>query len=229
MATRFYLPETAASTPITPTPDAAWEDTSILARAMTSTASIADPMATVSFADADDTSKDILFRQWISEPLTAGQTITGAQALKAQARVSQAGTFNNMVLTIGIRVIAANGTTVQKVVLAPTRDNNIAAGTLTNRAFTATSAATNYTTVAEDRLVFEVGMGGDPNAGSDHDSSMRFGDDAASDLPEDDTTTTDLRPWIQLTNTLTFSAVVPTHIGAAFSEPELPEAEMIPY
>ena len=183
MATRFYLPETAASTPITPTPDAAWEDTSILARAMTSTASIADPMATVSFADADDTSKDILFRQWISEPLTAGQTITGAQALKAQARVSQAGTFNNMILTIGIRVIAANGTTVQKVVLAPTRDDvelTSPLATLTNRQFTATSAATNYTTVAGDRLCIELGVGGDPITANPHDSALRLGDAAAA-------------------------------------------------
>ena len=226
MATRFYLPGTAASTPITPTPDAAWEDTSILARAMTSTAKISDPMATVSFNDADATNKDILFRQWISEPLTPGQTITGAQAIKAQVRVAELTTFGEMFLAVGIRII--NGTTVQKTVLAVTRDNVEAATGLTNRQFTATSAATNYTTVADDRIVIEEGMGGDPISG-DHESTMRFGDAAASDLAENDTATTDDNPWVQLTDTLTFGAAVPTHIGAVFSEPELPEALMLPY
>ena len=82
MATRFYLPATAAATPISPTPDAAWEDISILARAMTSTTPIGDAMATVSFVDANGDDKDVLFRQHVSLELVAGQTITGAQALK---------------------------------------------------------------------------------------------------------------------------------------------------
>ena len=68
----------------------------------------------------------------------------------------------------------------------------------------ATSAATNYTTVAGDYLVLEVGVGGDPAVGFNHESGMRFGDAAASDLPEDNTDTTDLNPWVQLTDTLTF-------------------------
>ena len=233
MATRFYLPASAASTPITPTPDAAWEDTSILARAMTSTAVISDAMATVSFSDADETNKDILFRQWISEPLTAGQTITGSQALKAQVRGSERLSGNNLFLTLGIRVIAANGTTVQKVVLAPTRDDvelTSPLATLTNRQFTATSAATNYTTVEGDRLCIELGTGGDPITANPHDSALRLGDAAAVDLAENNTATTDDNPWAQLTDTLTFSAAaVPTDIGAAFSAPELPEALMLPY
>ena len=207
MATRLYLPASAAATPITPTPDAAWEDTSILARAMTSTAVISDPMATVSFTDADETNKDILFRQWISEPLTAGQTITGSQALKAQVRGKEGGGGNNLFLTLGIRVIAANGTTVQKVVLAPTRDDvELATATLTNRQFTATSAATNYTTVTGDRLCIELGTGGDPLTANNHNSDLRLGDAAASDLAENDTSTTDDNPWVQLTDTLTFGA-----------------------
>ena len=197
MATRFYLPKTTASTPITPTPDAAWEDTSVLGRAMTSTAKISDAMALVDFTDLDTSDKDIIFRQYISLALTAGQTITGSQALKAQARVSETSTDNNMFLTVGIRVIASDGTTVQKTVLAVTRDDTEAATTLTNRKFNATSAATNYTTVAGDRLAVEIGIGGDPDGMfSSHMGAVRFGDAAASDLAEDDTATTDDNPWL---------------------------------
>ena len=231
MATRLYLPASAASTPITPTPDAAWEDTSILARAMTSTATIADPMATVAFDDANATNRDVLFRQYISLPLTAGQTITGAQAIKAQARVSETDVANNMFLAVGIRII--NGTTVQKTVLAVTRDGTEATTSLTNRQFTATSAATDYTTVADDRIVIEVGMGGDPSLSDrSHDSSIRFGDAAAADLAEDDTSTTDDNPWIELTDTLTFGASFDAATVAAMQplyNPVLDEPVMIPY
>jgi hypothetical protein len=109
-----------------------------------------------------------------------------------------------MFFALGIRIIAANGTTVQKTVLDVTRDGNAAATTLTNRLLTATSAATNYTTIAGDFIVAEFGMGGDPNAGSDHDSSIRFGDSAGSDLAENDSGTSDDRPWLELVDNLLF-------------------------
>ncbi len=207
MTTRFLLPGTAASVPITPTADAAWEDTSILARLLMSTTTISDAMATVSFSDSDNTNKDILFRQMISAALTAGQTITGSQALKFQARCQETGTGKNMFLTAGLRVLAGDGSTVRKTVLAVTRDNLEASSiAITNRQFTATSAATDYTTVADDRLVLEIGMAGTPTSPFNHTSNIRLGDAAASDLSEDDTSTTDNRPWFELSDTRTFGA-----------------------
>lgn len=205
MATRFYLPKTASATGISPTADADWEDTSLLARVAMTTTSVSDAMATVSFSDGDDTSKDVLFRQYVSAALTGGQTISELQAIKAQARCTCLAGYD-MRLTVGIRVIAGDGTTVRKTVLAVTRDGTVAATSLTNRQFTATSAAGDYTTNADglDRLVIEVGMGGDPTILLNHGSSLRLGDAAASDLPEDDTDTTDLRPWVELADTLTF-------------------------
>jgi hypothetical protein len=161
-------------------------------------------MATVSFTDNDATNKDILFRQYVSQPLEAGQTVTGSQALKGQCRVAERATSCNLFFTVGIRVIASDGSTLRKLVIAPTRDATEAATSLTNRQWTGTSAATNYTTQAGDRLVIEIGMAGDPNAGSDHDSDMRLGDAAGSDLAEDNASTTDNRPWVELTDTLAF-------------------------
>lgn len=205
MATRFYLPATAAVTAISPDPDAGWEDITFMARAILRAAKIGDTLATVAVDDASNANRDVLFRQYVSFPLSVGQTITGGQALEAQCRVLEVTTGNNMFFALGIRVL--NGTTVQKTVLDVTRDATEASATdLTNRRLTATSAATNYTTVFGDRLVIEIGMGGDPTGANHHDSSMRLGDSAVGDLAEDDTSTADNNPWVELTDTLTFDA-----------------------
>jgi hypothetical protein len=228
VATRFYLRATSEVTAIAPTPDSGWEDVTILARAYTRTTKTADTLATVNFADANNAARDILFRQYISFPLTVGQTITGAQALKAQCRCQERIAGDNMFFTIGIRVIAGDGSTVRKTVLALTADGTdrktvlaltadgteISDSSLQNRQFTATSAATNFTTVIGDRLVFEIGTGGDPanTGGADHDTDLRLGDSSASDLSEDDTSTTDNNPWIELTDTLTFTDDSPVEL-----------------
>jgi len=203
--TRLYLSAAAETVPISPTPDAAWEDQTILARVLCDITKRSLTMTDVAFADANAADRDVLFRQHISPPLVAGQTITGAQSIKAQFRVSEVDLGNNLFFALGIRVIAGDGTTVQKTVLSVTRDGLEAVTALTNRQFTATSAVTNYTTVAGDRLVLETGMGGDPGGGKDHDSTIRFGDASASDLSEDDTSTTDNNPWVELNDTLNFT------------------------
>ncbi len=218
MATLFYMPATAEATPFNPTPDAAWEDTSILARAVLRTTKIADALTTVTFADSDSTDKDILFRQYVSElPLTPGQTITGGQAIAAVCRVLEVSTFNNMFFTVAVRIVNLDGT-VQKTLLAPTRDDTEASTSLLGRYLSATSAAGNYTTVTNDHLVIELGMGGDPAgaSGGDHDSSMRLGDSAASDLAFADGSSSDDNPVLQLADTLTFTVVasdIPPGLG----------------
>lgn len=202
MATRFYLRNTTQTTNITPTADAAWEDTSALVRAWARTNKSGDTITTVNFTDNDATDRDVLFRQYISLPLTPGQTITGSQAVQFVVRGSEVATGNNLFTAMGIRVI--NGSTVQKTVLAVTRDNTELTTTLTNRNLTATSAATNYTTVLGDYLVIEIGYGGDPTGSNDHDGSLSLGDSSATDLTANDTGTAADNPWVEIADTLTF-------------------------
>lgn len=202
MATRFYLRSTANTTNITPTPDATWLDTSILTRSWARTNKSGDTIATTSFTGTVSTDRDILFHQYISLPLTPGQTITGAQALSFVVRASETSTSNNLFTSLGIRVL--NGTTVQKTVLAVTRDGVEVATTLTNRNLTATSAAGNYTTVSGDHLVIEIGYGGDPSGTAVHSGSLSLGDSSASDLTANDTGTSADNPWVELADTLTF-------------------------
>lgn len=204
--TRLYLPKSALSSAISPTPDAAWEDTSILVRSKCSTTKLGDAISNVIFSDSDDTDKDILYQQWISAPLTAGQTITGSQTITACCRVREDLGTNNLFFTLGIRVLASDGSTVRKTVLAVTRDDVEAPTTIASRYYSGTSAATDYTTVSGDRLVIEFGMGGDPDAASTHDSRMSFGDSGASDLDASDGDTGTDNPWVELSDTLTFTA-----------------------
>lgn len=231
MATRLYLRGTAQGTPISPAADSAWEDVSILARCKTSTVKSGDALATIAFSDSNAADRDVLFRQYIA-PLTPGQTVTGAQTLKCQVRAIETSTGNNMFTAVCIRIIANDGTTVRKTVtVGPVnRDaTELSATTLTNRAWESTSAAGNYTTVSGDYLVIEIGTGGDPGGGQSHSSSLRLGDSSASDLAEDDTTTTDDNPWVQFTDTLTFVPELPDmwfSVGIARHYNRLPDVVM---
>jgi hypothetical protein len=186
-----------------------WDNTSLNVNVMTSTTKSGSAMTTMTYSDANALAQGILFMSYLTAPLTAGQTVTGAQALKYQVRASETDLGNNLFVTMSCCVIASDGTTNRKTLVDAQDSLEIAVTTLTNRQFTANSAATNYTTVAGDRLYFQIGVFGDPAGGKSHSSSMRVGDAAASDLAEDDASTTDNNPWFQLTDTLTFVAATP--------------------
>lgn len=208
MATRLYLPASIENTAgYEPGIDDDWEDLIIPLYSVCRTNPINDAMADVQFLDSMTADQDVIFRQYISLPLTAGQTVTGSQAIKLQVRCSEADAANNMHVALGVRILASDASTLRKSMLSVTRDGTEAATSLVNRQFTATSAATNYTTVSGDRLIIELGMAGDPTAGGSHTSILRLGDSAASDLPEDDSSTSDLRPWIEFADTWTFDEV----------------------
>jgi len=173
MATRLYLSAAAETVPISPAPDSGWEDISILARCLCGTSKRGLAMTTVSFSDSNLTNKDILFRQYISPPLVAGITWdfgevdTPLVKINAVCRVIQTNPSNNMFFTLGIRIIASNGTTVRRTLLNVTRDYLEASDTLfqsraINDADGVFCSAGSYTTQAGDRLVIEIGMGGDP-------------------------------------------------------------------
>jgi hypothetical protein len=204
MATRFYLPSSGTVT-VSPSFNVGWEDTTAASRLPAFTYKKSTAMTTVSFLDADKTDKDILFRQYVTPPLVA-QTIA-SQTIKFQIRGAENHTGNNMFTALHIRVVNNGGTADIGTILALTRDaTEVVLTTLTNRLFSATS--TSLVVSEGDRLVFEVGTGGDPAATSNgHDSDLRIGDVAASDLAEDDTSTADNNPWIEFVTGVTMRFV----------------------
>lgn len=215
MATKLFLRKTAETVPISPAADSAWEDSSSMFRAYCRTTSGADTIANVTLTETSSTDKDCCVAQYIA-PLKAGQTITGAQAVQFVAQFQESTSGNNMNSTFGIRIIASDGSTVRKTVLAVTREANevVASPTATtNRNNTATSAAGNYTTVDGDFLVIEIGAGGDPTSTNPHTYIIRLGDSSATFLTANDTGTSatdNNSPWVQLNDTLTLEPSMTT-------------------
>jgi hypothetical protein len=216
MTTRYYLPSGTSTTDIAPSYDSAWEDTTSYAAGGRQIHRKDVSNTTTEFRgglQSDLTDQDVLMKQFVGRfPLTAGQTITGSQALSASIYGGEANTNNNLFLSIGIRIIASDGTTVRKTVCSVTRAGNelpTSGAGYASRYWTATSASGNYTTVAGDYLVIEIGVGGDPSADG-HWASVYFGDESAQndlDAADGDTTYND-RPWVQLTDTLTYGPLV---------------------
>jgi hypothetical protein len=208
VATKGSCRNTAQTTGISPAVDAGWgASASNFARCLFSvTRPGSDALTTVTVTETDSTDRNICVRQYIM-PLKKGQTITGAQAVQFVAKFTETTSNNNMNSAFGIRVIHQDGT-VKKTVLAVTREaaefDVGTPGTLESRNNTATSAATNYTTVAGDYLVVEIGAGGDPSASNPHSYNISLGDNAATDLDASDVDTGADNPWFQLADTLIF-------------------------
>jgi hypothetical protein len=203
VATRIYLPSTG-SADISPAYDAGWEDTTIASRLTAVTSTIASAMATVTFDDANTANRDILFRQYVLEWPLAAQTII-AQTVKCQIRGSTPSPANNLMsMRYLVKVVSSDGSTVRGVLVGSAgtpRTFDALPTNLTNRSDSTTS--TSLAVLDGDRLVIEIGTGGDPGLSGAHDSSLGFGDSAVSDLPEDITTTTALNPWVEFADDLT--------------------------
>jgi filamentous hemagglutinin len=210
VATRFYLPW-SGSPAVSVTKSSYWNGTQNSAEAddfasfAAVTTRISSTMTTVTLnGNTDAGNTNYCFGQWVSAPIDA-QTI-GAQTIKIQARALEESSRANQVIALSVRVVSGDGTTVRGTVLEA-RDASEVVNVLTNRGHSATS--TSVSASAGDRIVIEVGMGGDPTTGSggdSHDGDMSFGDDSGTDLPEDNTTTAANNPWVEFANTITFAS-----------------------
>ncbi len=203
MVTRIYLPSDVVAPPITPTKASIWTATGSEVVTTCGTAKRSSAMTTVSVNDADDTLLRFMMYQHVLPTALAAQTIA-VQTVKWQHRASQTNAANNMFLCHVVRVLSSDGSTDRGTIISTGAGvGSEFATSLTNRTGTGTSTAV----VAQpgDYLVIETGCRGNPNAAASHDSSMRYGDTAASDLPENETATDDFNPWIEFANDLTFA------------------------
>ena len=203
MATRFYFPS-SGSAPVSPAYSGSWDNTDDAQRLPCYDSAQGTSMSTVAYFDSDVGNTDHLIRQWVSEPITA-QTIS-VQTIEFQMRCQEGAVQDNQFIAICIRVVSNDGSSVTGTILDVTRDGTeISASSLQNRRLTAST--TQVTSNANDRIVIEVGCGGDPLGSADHDVDIRIGDNGGSDLPEDDTSTNDYNPWLEFPNDITFATV----------------------
>jgi hypothetical protein len=204
---RFYLPSSGAA-PVSPAVSGDWEHNNAVRR-QTKTwrtgTSIADTSYSPDGAD-DITNRDSMFVQFVSDPLLP-QTI-GAQTVKYALQGSETNAGNNCSVTLKVFVCSQDGSSIKETLLAIQRDGTELATTVTNRT---DSGTTSSATVEEgDRLVFEFGIGGTPTASGGvqgHNGALRFGDNQATDLAENDTDTGSTNnPWLEFANDIAFIA-----------------------
>lgn len=205
-ATRFYLGAIASETPpISPAVDAGWEDTNDLDRRDL----MFRPSGTIgtNLTAAWTAGQDSVRGQFISPPLDGGVDLTGA-TVKCYARGREWAVDDDTIAVTGLRVLSQDGTTVRVTLIAvdsvgaDTEFDNSA--TLENRTWlNGDTVAGAYTLVDGDRIVLELGFTDIGGTGTTPQGTIRAGSPSASDLPEDETTTTDDNPWFEISVNVT--------------------------
>ena len=191
-ATRFYMPYGGAAPSISPSIDSGWELTSsaFLRKTSRTTKTGTGPGGTG--GERSSTSNhDMIFRQFVAGPLGA-QTIA-AQTVKLQIKGLEDSVNANQFVAWSVKAVTSTGT-LRGQIVALQRDGTEVTTTATNRGDSATS--TEVTTQDGDFLVSELGLGGTPADASAYQLALYWDDIAATDLPEDSTSTAAYSPWI---------------------------------
>lgn len=205
MATRLYF--TALQTFTVPA-DPSWEQTAnAVIRVLSTVKPTAIPFASTVISKSVATNPgDILMGQFISGALQA-QTITGD--VKGIIRALESAASTDAHAQTNIRVVTPSGTTRGTLLAhdASALTSEFSATTLTNRKFPlawAGSGTALSSVAAEDGdlLVIEVGFRGFTASGPN--CTLELGGTAATDLAEDETSTTQLTPWFEFSADLLF-------------------------
>lgn len=206
MATKLYF-ESSGTPPFSPSP-VGWADITNLVRKTLNKTKASSALTTQQIPSTTG-AVDSVMSQYVSPPLTPGQTITGGQTISMQMRFAERNSVGNQQFSWGVYVVNHVGNTLKKTLVAKRVDGTeFVVTTQTNRTDSATGEAGDYTTVKGDFIVVEIGTNGNSSDASGW-SQLRDGSASASDLPADDSTTTDDNPNLNFaTNTLNFDSSV---------------------
>ncbi len=210
MVTRIYLPS-SRETRISPAFDASWGLTTGAdrVRAVVGLRS-GTGMASKSTAEASATPVNVLSRQYIVGPLKAVE-ISGT--VKGRIRAQEANADADYRAQIVIRVLSSDGGTVRGTLRAADTEalSNEFGTSLTNRAFPLATlepqALSPVTAQAGDWLVIEIGYRSHNAHTTSRNGTFRYGDSASSDLPEDETSTSDYNPWIEFSQDIAIQEI----------------------
>ena len=202
--TRLYLPSTGTPS-VSPAFDAEWDITASAVRRSAVTTRISSAQTTFSAGSISGALQDALAVQYVSAPIAAGP-ITGT--VKGQIRATRAGSLGGapggIRAQIIVRVVSNDGSTFRGTLYAGDLDTTSTddpasefASSDTNRTFPRGAPVTVSTVSAQtnDRIVIEVGARRQGSLAAA--ASLTLGDDSATDLPEDETTTTANNPWVE--------------------------------
>jgi len=201
MPTRFYLPSTGAAE-VSPAFDAGWVNIPANVdrlKCVTTriNSAMVDAQRTVTVGASEET---VLVRQYVSAPIAA-QTISGTVKLQARAREEAAGMNARDFLLL--KVVSNDGSTVRGTLLALNSYKNTELNTtLTNKTWADGDALTSVTAQAGDRIVAEIGVAW--LSILNRSCWVNFGDNSATDLPENETETAAYNPWLEFSMDIVF-------------------------
>lgn len=197
MATRFYFDATGTPA-VSPAFDAGWEQTAQAVRRTLSRKALLSATTALTNSTAITvpitTTQDILCAQFVSAPIPPQRLMAGTVSLVMRALQSAA--TANCTLAVVVKVHPADGGaslgTLYSTFTIDTAFATTAATRIVNaQASVALTAGTTW------RLVVEIGAhAAAPTAAGTY--TMRFGSAAASDFALTSALTTDLKPWVEL-------------------------------
>ena len=151
-------------------------------------------------------------RQYVSSPMDAGNVFTTATTFKSQLMTREYNLGDNSTSRLIVKIVSEDGNTLRATLLALAQfgpaTEYINNATHRNKTFAdGDTSQVNYTTVAGDRFVIEIGHA--DATGATPEASSKWGENA-TDLPENETQTTDGAGWFETSLTITFQA--PTEV-----------------
>jgi hypothetical protein len=158
---------------------------------------------------------DVILRQFCCPPLKGAQTISGF--VKGQMRARESDPSCDMSRAVSIRVVSNDGLTERGILLSDFQSSLTSEfdTTQTDRSFPPNSALTPLACQDGDRIVVEIGYRAFNTVGGNLYGYVWFNNSSATDdLPEDETTTDNLCPWIEFSQDIVFASVQANQVQA---------------
>ena len=211
MATRFFFPE-ATPADVTPALSAWTVTTGFVRRKMVVTKGPSAITVGATVTLSGTAGHTGLNRQYVSDPMAAGVVFGTSTGRTGQLMTREYATADNVDRVAStLKVVSEDGATLRATLLglATTWGSTLEfINNVTHRNHTWQTGVSNlsYTTVLGDRLVLEIGFS-NSTSGSSPQASAKWGENA-TDLPVNNTQTTDGAGWFELSTNITF--VTPT-------------------
>ncbi len=206
--TRFWFPTTEAAA-VSPAFHGDWEDNNeAVRRRLRHVKDLADTLA-AGTAIVWTAGQDGLDRQFVSDPMVAGQVFDTTVTCQGMWRALESATNDNVnQIKFGLRVFSNDGSTERAVLVAVGNHSGLSPselGTTTQarRLANAKALGTSYTTVDGDRLVLEVGYT-DDGAGASIAATGTFGMSDGDAPYAFNGSTSSCSPWFELSIPLKF-------------------------
>lgn len=211
MATRLYFGNGKTHS-FTPTFGAGWHRTTDADRRMFYPFKQASAMANRNIITSSGEAVSFCMgRQYLSDPMKE-MTLSGTA--KGQVRGIESNGGLNATVAVRIAKCATDGSGVVEILAIAASDNTAATppefptASLTNRQLQDAAESASLTLASTtinngDRLIVELGIR-ESNTTANRNADLSLGDDSATDLAEDNTTTTANNPWIEFSATIVF-------------------------